>query len=36
MVSLFLWMLLIPIKMVLRWSLNLHYIVGITEWSLNV
>jgi len=29
-------MLLMPIKMVLRWTLNLHYIVGITEWFLNV
>jgi len=29
-------MMLMPIKMVLRWTLNLHYIVGITEWFLNV
>jgi len=29
-------MLLMPIKMVLRWTLNLHYIVGITEWFLNI
>ncbi len=29
-------MLLMPIKMVLRWTLNLHYIVGITEWFFNV
>ncbi len=29
-------MILMPIKMVLRWTLNLHYIVGITEWFLNV
>ncbi|MHC4696842.1 MAG: hypothetical protein ACYTFA_08880 [Planctomycetota bacterium] len=29
-------MLLIPIKMVLHWTLNLHYIVGITEWFFNV
>lgn len=29
-------MLLMPIKMVLRWTLNLHYVVGITEWFLNV
>ena len=36
MVTLLLVMLLIPIKMVLRWTLNLHYIVGITEWFLNV
>ncbi len=33
---LMLFMLLMPIKMVLRWTLNLHYIVGITEWFLNV
>lgn len=29
-------MMLMPIKMVLRWTLNLHYVVGITEWFLNV
>jgi hypothetical protein len=29
-------MMLMPIKMVLRWTLNLHYIVGITEWFFNV
>jgi hypothetical protein len=34
--SLMLVMLLMPIKMVLRWTLNLHYVVGITEWFLNV
>lgn len=36
MAGLLLVMLLIPIKMVLRWTLNLHYIMGITEWSFNV
>lgn len=36
MVFLFLWMLLVPIKMALRWTLNLHYIVAITELFLNV
>lgn len=36
MVFLLLVMLLMPIKMVLRWTMNLHYIVGITEWFLNV
>ena len=36
MVMLLLTMLLMPIKMVLRWTMNLHYIVGITEWFLNV
>ena len=29
-------MLLVPIKMVLRWTLNLHYLVGLNEWSLNI
>lgn len=29
-------MLLMPIKMALRWTMNLHYIVGITEWFFNV
>ena len=33
---LILMMLAMPIKMVLRWTLNLHYIVGITEWFLNI
>lgn len=36
MVILMLWMLLVPIKMVLRWMFNLHYIVGITEWFFNI
>ncbi|NOT00006.1 MAG: cytochrome C [Phycisphaerales bacterium] len=36
MVFLFLWMLLVPIKMALRWTLNMHYIVAITEFFLNV
>jgi len=34
--TLLLVMLMLPIKMVLRWTLNLHYVVGITEWFLNV
>ena len=29
-------MLLMPIKMMLRWTLNLQYVMGITEWFLNV
>ena len=29
-------MMLMPIKMALRWGFDLHYIVGITEWFLNV
>lgn len=36
MAMLMLTMMLMPIKMVLRWTLNLHYIVGITEWFFNV
>ncbi len=35
-VFLLLMMLAMPIKMALRWTLNLHYVVGITEWFLNV
>ncbi len=34
--TLLLVMVLLPIKMVLRWTLNLHYIAGVTEWFLNV
>jgi len=33
---LFLWTALVPIKMVLRWTVSLKYIVGIPEWFLNV
>lgn len=33
---LFLWFLLIPIKMGLRWTVNLKYIVGLPEYFLNV
>ena len=29
-------MLMMPIKMALRWTLNLHYVVGIMEWGLNI
>lgn len=36
MAGLLLVMMLMPIKMVLRWTMNLHYIVGITEWFFNV
>ena len=36
MMHLFLWTALIPIKMVLRWTVSLKYIVGIPEWFLNV
>ena len=33
---LLLWTALVPMKMVLRWTINLKYIVGIPEWFLNV
>ena len=33
---LILWFALLPIKMVLRWTINLKYIVGIPEWFFNV
>ena len=31
-----LWFGLIPVKMLLRWTVNLKYIVGIPEWFFNV
>jgi hypothetical protein len=34
--QLLLWFGLIPIKMLLRWTVNLKYIVGIPEWFFNV
>jgi len=34
--NLFLWMMLLPIKMVLRWSINLKYIVAIPEYFFNI
>lgn len=36
MMQLLLWFGLIPIKMLLRWTVNLKYIVGIPEWFFNV
>ncbi|MEP0844068.1 MAG: cytochrome C [Phycisphaerae bacterium] len=36
MMILFTWMALVPIKMLLRWTINLKYIVAITEWFFNV
>lgn len=36
MMILFTWMALVPIKMLLRWTANLKYIVAITEWFFNV
>ncbi len=35
MAQLFLWMAFVPIKMVLRWTLNFKYFVAITEFFLN-
>ena len=35
MAMLFLLMMTFPIKMVLRWSINLKYIIGIPEYFLN-
>jgi Cytochrome b(C-terminal)/b6/petD len=34
--NLLLWMAALPIKMVLRWGLNLKYIVAIPEWFFNI
>ncbi len=34
--GLLLFMALLPIKMVLRWSINLKYIVYIPEWFFNI
>ena len=36
MMQLLLWFALIPIKMLLRWTVSLKYIVGIPEWFFNV
>jgi hypothetical protein len=36
MMHLFLWTALVPIKMVLRWTLSLKYFIGIPEWFFNV
>lgn len=36
MMQLLLWFGLIPIKMLLRWTVNLKYIVGIPEWFFNI
>jgi hypothetical protein len=32
----FLWFALVPIKMVLRWTVNLKYFVGIPEYFFNI
>jgi len=34
--NLLLWMAALPIKMVLRWSINLKYVVAIPEWFFNI
>ena len=34
--NLLLWMAALPIKMLLRWTVNLKYIVGIPEWFFNI
>ena len=34
--NLLLWMAILPIKMVLRWSFNLKYFVKIPEWFFNI
>jgi len=36
MMHLLLWFGLIPIKMLLRWTIDLKYIVGIPEWFFNI
>jgi hypothetical protein len=33
---LFLWTALVPLKMIMRWTIDLKYIIGIPEWFLNV
>ena len=34
--NLVLWMAVLPIKMLLRWSFSLKYLVGIPEWFFNI
>jgi hypothetical protein len=36
MMQLFLWFALVPIKMVLRWTVDLKYLIGIPEYFFNV
>src|SRR5688572_7720028 len=36
MMHLFLWFALVPIKMVLRWTVDLKYLIGIPEYFFNV
>ncbi len=35
MANLLLFMMSLPIKMVLRWTVNLKYLISIPEWFLN-
>jgi hypothetical protein len=35
MINLMLLMLTLPLKMILRWTLNLRYLISIPEFSLN-
>jgi hypothetical protein len=35
-IHLMLWFALLPLKMLLRWTVNLKYIVGIPEWFFNI
>jgi hypothetical protein len=34
--NLLLWMAVLPIKMVLRWTFSLKYVVAIPEWFFNI
>ncbi|APZ94069.1 hypothetical protein [Fuerstiella marisgermanici] len=34
--NLILWMAVLPIKMILRWTFSLKYLVGIPEWFFNI
>jgi hypothetical protein len=36
MAFLLMWMILLPIKMLANWHLNLQYFVAIPEWTLNL
>jgi hypothetical protein len=36
MAFLLMWMILLPIKMLANWQLNLQYFVAIPEWTLNL
>ena len=36
MMHMLLWFALIPLKMLLRWTAHLKYLIGIPEWFFNV